>query len=162
MHPRAHIDICEKLDPAKAYAFVDDAAHGAVTSFIGVVRNHHEGKKVSAINYDVHEDLAKETLTNICAEALNYWDDVHIFVEHAKGELQVGGISVVIAVSSAHRAATFEACRYIIEEIKKRAAIWKKEHYAEGDTAWLSGQQLQQTISKSDSCGCGGCGCGGK
>ena len=109
----------EILNIQSAYDFVIDPAHGAVDVFIGAVRNHHEGQSVQGITYDVHEALAEKTFIDICEEAQKRWGDIKIYISHYKGQLEIGGISVIIAVSSAHRAESFEACRYSIEELKK-------------------------------------------
>ncbi len=130
------------LNLQKAYDFVIDPAHGAIDIFVGVVRNHHEGKNVSGINYDVHETLAEKTFIDICKEAHDKWKGIKTYISHYKGSLDIGGISVIIAVSSAHRAPCFEACRYIIEELKKRSPVWKQEHYEQGDSKWLPGHSL--------------------
>ncbi|MCB1537624.1 MAG: molybdenum cofactor biosynthesis protein MoaE [Rhodospirillales bacterium] len=162
MAQKIHIAIREgALDATPAFAFVSDASHGAIASFVGVVRNHHEGRAVSGMIYDCHDGLAEKALLEICHEAINLWDDVHIFVEHAKGTLKVGDASVVIAVGSPHRANAFDACRFIIEEIKKRVPVWKQELYIDGTQAWLGGSKLDIPQTKTG-CGCGGCGCGGR
>ena len=132
------------LDLQEAYEFVSDPAHGAVDVFIGAVRNHHEGQSVSGITYDVHEALAEQIFQEICEEAQARWSDIKIYISHYKGQLDVGGIGVIIAVSSAHRAESFEACRYMIEELKKRSPIWKQEHYEHGLSAWLPGHSLRE------------------
>lgn len=126
-----------------AYDFVSDPAHGAVDVFIGAVRNHHEGNKVQGITYDVHEVLAIQTFKEIAIEAQKKWKEIKIYISHYKGELEIGGISIIIAVSSAHRAESFDVCRYIIEEIKKRSPVWKKEHYEQGKSEWLPGHSLK-------------------
>ncbi|MDH5723478.1 MAG: molybdenum cofactor biosynthesis protein MoaE [Alphaproteobacteria bacterium] len=131
------------LNIQDAYDFVSDPAHGAVDVFIGAVRNHHEGQSVQGITYDVHEDLAKKTFEDICAEARKKWGGLKIYMAHYMGQLDVGGISVIIAVSSAHRVESFESCRYIIEELKKRSPIWKQEHYEHGLSQWLPGHSLR-------------------
>ncbi len=140
-----HVEISSSaLNIQDACDFVMDSAHGAIDTFIGVVRNHHEGNKVEGITYDVHEGLAKATFNDICQEARDKWSGIKCYVAHFKGELDIGGISVIIAVSSAHRAESFDACRYIIEELKKRSPIWKKEHYPHGKSQWLAGHSLAQ------------------
>lgn len=131
------------LNIQDAYDFVTDPAHGAVDVFIGAVRNHHEGQSVQGITYDVHEALAEKIFAGICAEAQQRWTGIKIYMAHYKGELPIGGISVIIAVSSAHRAESFEACRYSIEELKKRAPVWKQEHYEHGPSEWLPGHSLK-------------------
>jgi molybdopterin synthase catalytic subunit len=133
---------------------VTDDSHGALNLFIGTVRNVHEGKDVKGITYDGHEALIHRTLDDICRESARMWPDTHYSVCHYLGELSVGGISVAIAVSSAHRTESFDACRYIIEEVKKRLPVWKQEHYAGGKSEWLPGHSLRK---RSAPC-CGHCG----
>lgn len=134
------------LNIQDAYDFVSDPAYGAVDVFIGSVRNHHEGQSVTGLTYDVHEALAQQTFMDISNEAQQRWSDIKIYVSHYKGQLEIGGISVLIAVGSAHRAESFEVCRYIIEELKKRSPIWKKEHYIDGKSDWLPGHPLRGKV----------------
>lgn len=146
MNNKIHIDIKDgALDPVPAFSFVQGASQGAISSFIGVVRNEHENKVVSGMSYDVHEELAQKTLSVICDEVCHSWKDVHIYVQHASGDLNVGDASVVIAISAPHREESFLACRYIIEEIKKRLPVWKKEHYLDKESCWLPGYTLTET-----------------
>lgn len=140
IHASVSVDL---LNLQNAYDFVSDPAHGAVDVFVGAVRNHHEGNNVQGITYDVHELLAEKIFQNIAREAQDKWAGIKIYISHYKGELEIGGISVIIAVSSAHRAESFEACRYIIEELKKRSPVWKQEHYKEGVSEWLPGHSLR-------------------
>lgn len=157
MSKAIHVEISEQnLDLQKAYDCVSDPAHGAIDTFIGVVRNHHEGQKVTGITYDVHEILAEKTLREICAEAQGIWPKTKYYAAHYKGTLEIGGVSVLIAVSAAHRAETFEACRYVIEEIKKRLPVWKQEHYPGGKSEWLPGHSLTVDAETGLAC-CGKC-----
>lgn len=130
----------------KAIAFVDAAHNGAACLFAGRVRDHSVHQRtavVQAISYDIFVPLAQKALHDICVEArAQFGDDLRIFAEHRKGRLDIGGISVVIAVGSPHRDASFKACRHVIEQLKLRVPIWKKEHYQDGDSAWLGGQAL--------------------
>lgn len=137
----------EPLNIQDAYDFVSDPAHGAIDMFIGAVRNHHEGQDVQGITYDVHEALAKQEFMVICKETQQRWEGIKIYMSHYKGQLDIGGISVVIAVGSAHRAESFEACRHIIEELKKRAPVWKQEHYEGGLSEWLPGHSLKEATN---------------
>ncbi len=130
------------LDIQKAYDFVANSANGAVNSFVGIVRNNHEGKSVTGLTYDLHTTLAKKAFDDICQKALELWPETKYYVAHYHGELSVGGISIIIAVSSPHRAESFEACRYIIEEIKTKAPVWKQEHYIDRKSEWLPGHSL--------------------
>lgn len=153
-----------------AYDFVSDPANGAIDTFIGVVRNHHDDKPVKGITYDIHDTLAEKEFYEICLETQNLWERTKIYLSHYKGRLEVGGVSVIIAVGSPHRAEAFEACRYIIEELKKRAPVWKQEHYEHGDSEWLPGhslngqvkikqEPLQKPPEQGGGCGSGQCGC---
>lgn len=155
-----HVEILDiPLDVGKACAMVADPAHGAIDTFIGVVRNHHEGQTVTGITYDVHKALAEKILHEICNEARGIWPETKYYAAHYQGTLNIGGISVLIAVSAAHRAETFEACRYVIEELKKRAPVWKQEHYPDGPSAWLPGHSLALDAEVQTVC-CGRCRCG--
>ena len=146
MDQSVHVSIStELLNIQEAYDFVTDPAYGAVDVFIGAVRNHHEGQRVLGITYDVHEALAVNTFTEIAGEAQEYWGDIRVYISHYKGQLDIGGISVIIAVGSAHRAESFEACRYSIEELKKRSPVWKQEHYEHGSSEWLPGHSLKES-----------------
>lgn len=146
------------LDVGEACTFVSDPANGGIDIFAGAVRNNHLGRTVTGITYDVHETLAQKELQNICNEAQGMWPEARYYVAHYRGYLPVGGLSVLIAVSAPHREEAFEACRYIIEEIKLRAPVWKKEHYEEGDSGWLPGHSLAvEPVDQTVCCGkCGG------
>ncbi len=137
----------EQPDINTALAAVTDPGHGAIDSFIGTVRNHHAGQAVTGITYDVHVALAKKCFHDIGLAAQNDWPESHIYIAHMKGDLPVGGVSIIIAVSTPHRAESFAACRFIIEEIKKRAPIWKQEHYETGKSQWLPGHSLAQNVT---------------
>lgn len=146
----------DSLSLETAMQSVVDPAHGAIDTFIGTVRNMHDGKSVTGITYDVHEALAEKVFHEICEEAQGLWPDTRYYVAHYQGTLDVSGISIIIAVSSPHRAESFEACRYVIEEIKKRAPVWKKEHYVDGMSDWLPGHSLSEEAENSMIC-CGHC-----
>ncbi len=148
MSKSIHVSVSTNpLNIQDAYDFVSDPAHGAVDVFIGAVRNHHEGQSVSGITYDVHEALATQEFMAICTEAQTRWVGIKTYMSHYKGQLDIGGISVIIAVSSAHRAESFDACRYVIEELKKRAPVWKQEHYEHGPSEWLPGHSLKEVAN---------------
>lgn len=143
------IEILETaLSLERAYEFVKDPAHGAVDLFVGTVRNHHLGKVVTGLSYDVHPTLTHQIAQEICEEAIRQWEGSKIYLAHYKGDQKIGEISVIIAVSCAHREEAFAACRYIIEELKKRVPIWKNEQYQEEKSAWLSGSSLVQNQSE--------------
>lgn len=118
---------------------VGDDGDGAVCVFLGVVRDHNEGRSVRGVAYSAYREMAERVLAEIAAEAAERAGSDRVAVVHRTGELAVGEASVAIAVSSPHRAEAFDACRYVIEEIKKRLPVWKQERYVDGDEAWLDG-----------------------
>ncbi len=138
------------IDPMRALTRVGDCGHGAQTFFLGVVRDHNFGKRVVAVSYDAFAPLAEKTLRDICLEARGKWGaGLRFAVVHRTGRLGVGEASVAVAVGSPHRAESYEASRYVIEELKVRVPIWKKEHYENGETEWLRGHAL----CRGHSCG---------
>jgi molybdopterin synthase catalytic subunit len=122
----------------EAYAAVRRDDCGAVALFIGTVRDHHDGKKVTKISYSAFKEMAEKEFAKIGAECAARWKTGAAYIAHRTGPLLIGDASVVIAVSSAHRAEAFEACRHAIEALKKLAPIWKEEFYDAGK-AWISG-----------------------
>jgi len=130
----------DPIDTTQVLASVGAPEDGAVLLFLGVVRNHNEGRSVTGIHYDAYIEMAERVLEEIAAEAVERLRTDRITVIHRIGELEVGETSTAIAVSSAHRAEVFDAARYIIEEIKVRLPVWKEERYVEGDRQWLDGE----------------------
>ncbi len=131
-----------RLDSAALSRAVSSPKHGAVAAFVGTVRSPHAGRRVRAVTYDCFTPLAEKELARIKAAAERRWL-VRVGVEHRIGRLNVGETSVAIAAGSGHRAEALEACRFVIEEIKRSVPIWKKEHYAQGDGRWLAGCALR-------------------
>ncbi len=115
------------------------ASDGAVVLFLGVVRDQNEGRVVEGIEYEAYEEMAVSVLTAIAREAGESADTERIAVAHRTGELEVGEVSLVIAVGTPHREEAYQASRYIIEEIKKRLPVWKKERFTDGETIWVEG-----------------------
>lgn len=133
----------QPLDAMEGLAFVTQPHNGAESLFVGTVRKLNQGKDVLGVSYDVFEPLARQSFTDICKEAQEKWGkSLSLYVVHGKGRLDVGGISIVIAVGSPHRDEAFKACRYVIEQIKHRSPVWKLEHYADGDSEWTQGCEL--------------------
>lgn len=129
----------EPLDPAALLSSVVAPSDGAVLLFWGVVRNHNDGRGVGHLEYETYTGMAEATLRQIVDEAKQQWALGEVAVAHRVGRLAIGDASVGIAVAAPHRAEVYEASRYIIEELKKRVPIWKREGYLEGDTQWLAG-----------------------
>lgn len=113
---------------------------GATVTFEGTVRNHHHGKPVDRLEYEAYGPMAEAVIRAIAEEALERWQLEGVAVSHRFGALQIGDVSVAIAVSSAHRGEAFEAVRMIIDELKQRAPIWKKETGPDG-TFWIEGPE---------------------
>lgn len=129
----------EPIDTAAVLELVRAPEAGAVLLFLGVVRDHNDGRAVTGIHYDAYATMAERVLAQIVAEAADRIGTERIAAVHRIGELDVGETSVAIAVASPHRAETFDGARYIIEEIKQRLPVWKEERYLDGDRGWLAG-----------------------
>lgn len=120
-----------------AYRAVRRPDCGAVCLFAGTVRNLNEGKRVRRMRYSAFAEMAKRGFADIAASARKRWKVGAVWIAHRTGTLRIGDASVVIAVSSPHRAESFAACRFAIERLKRLAPIWKEEYYASGK-AWIS------------------------
>ena len=134
----------EKIHIVNAEKFIKDSKFGASIYFLGTVRNTNDNKKVTGITYDSHDDMVIKSFEEIYNEANQKLDipDKAVFIEHAKGFLKLGDISIIIAVACKHRDQAYVLSRFIIEEIKKRSPIWKKEHYENEDSTWLKGNPI--------------------
>jgi molybdopterin synthase catalytic subunit len=116
------------------------ADHGAVASFLGVVRDHARGRAVSSLHYECYRPMAEAVLQRLISEAAERCDvKLSVSIVHGIGAMLPGDVSVAIHVGSAHRAAAFEACRLLIERLKQDIPIWKRERYTDGSEAWLQG-----------------------
>ena len=111
---------------------------GAVTTFLGLVRDENLGRRVSHLEYEAYEPLAVRALQRILDEAREHWPATRLGVHHRTGRLELGEASIIIVAASPHRADAFAACRYTIERVKQIVPIWKHEHFDGGDV-WLEG-----------------------
>ncbi len=125
------------LDAAALAAEVGRPSQGAVVLFVGTVRETNAGRAVQGIEYTAYREMAERELGAIVAEVAAGVPGVRIVVEHRIGTLGLGEASVVIAVAHAHRSPAYDASRRLIEAIKKRLPIWKREHYADGTREWV-------------------------
>ena len=135
----------EKIKISTAETFIASSKFGASIFFTGTVRNINENKRVTGMTYDSHDELVIKSFEEIykeTGEKLNIKDKA-IFIEHIKGYVDLGEITIIIAVGCKHRDQAYVLSRYIIEEIKKRSPIWKKEHYENDDSEWLKGNPIQ-------------------
>ena len=137
----------EKILTSNAEKFIKDSKFGASIYFLGTVRNINDNKIVTGITYDCHDVMVIKSLEEIYNEAGQKLDikDKAVFIEHAKGYLNIGEVSIIIAVACKHRDEAYVLSRYIIEEIKKRSPIWKKEHYENEESEWLKGNPISGT-----------------
>lgn len=126
------------LSLAEVYALADDSANGAIVVMSGMVRNQTEGRPVVALEYQAYEPMALQIFQQIAGAIRDNWADVtHVVIHHRVGRLQVGEISVLVAVGCPHRSEAFEACKYAIDTLKQNAPIWKKEWYNDQDYSWV-------------------------
>lgn len=114
------------------------SADGAITVFLGRVRDHNRGRPVTRLHYEVYDEMAERELTAILAETAERWRLSHLEAVHRTGTLELGELSVAIVAAAPHRAAAYEASRHVIEEIKRRVPIWKREEYADGTVEWVA------------------------
>jgi molybdopterin synthase catalytic subunit len=126
------------LSLEEVYALADDAGNGAVVVMSGMVRNQTDGKSVVALEYQAYEPMALEIFRKIAQDIRKNWPDVNrVAIHHRIGRLEIGEISVLVAVGCPHRCEAFEACKYAIDTLKYNAPIWKKEWYNEQDYSWV-------------------------
>lgn len=131
------------LDLARLLATVQSPERGGVCSFLGLVRDHHGARSVLKLDYSAYGPMAEAECGRIVAEAEARWP-VAVALEHRVGSLAIGDGAVAVVAASAHRDAAFDACRYVIEEVKRRVPVWKREHYTDGAIAWVDPTSLLQ------------------
>lgn len=128
----------EPLRITELQAGLAHPAAGGYAAFEGWVRNHNEGHAVTRLEYEAFQELAVKEGERIIAEAVQRFGVLGAACVHRVGALEIGDVAVWVGVSSAHRGEAFDACRYIIDEVKHRLPIWKKEHYVNGDSGWVN------------------------
>lgn len=134
----------------EVYRLTDDPANGAIVLMSGMVRNQTDGQPVVALEYQAYEPMAIRVFQQIAAEIRQRWADVtHVVIHHRVGRLAIGEISVIVAIGCPHRGEAFAACQFAIDTLKHNAPIWKKEHWADGSTSWVSIGACEQS---SDRC----------
>jgi molybdopterin synthase catalytic subunit len=122
----------------------DGGGHGAITSFVGTVRDNNVNRRVTHLEYEAYEPLAVKALEQIVQETVAQWPGIRVAVHHRIGRLAIGEASVVIAAASPHRANAFAACRYVIERVKQIVPIWKHEFF-DGGEVWIEGATANPT-----------------
>lgn len=131
----------DRLDARAIREAATDPAAGAVVLFEGCARNHHEDRAVEELAYEAYVPMARAQLEAVAAEASARYGLLKVLVHHRLGEVPVTEAAVVVATASAHRAEAFQAAAWIMDEIKARVPIWKRERYQEGEAAWVEGVQ---------------------
>jgi len=127
----------DKLNIQNCYDFVQDASCGGIALFVGTVRNKTQDKSVTLLDFSTYQAMAIKEMKMIADKALQDFDILKIAIHHAEGELHIGDIPVIIAVSSPHRKAAFKACQFAIDTLKETVPIWKKEHFEDGEV-WVN------------------------
>jgi molybdopterin synthase catalytic subunit len=141
------IKITEKsIDVQKVIETASSLGAGAVNVFVGTVRNNAHGKKVVWLEYEAYESMAVAEIRKIIDDASHRWPLLGWAVSHRVGTLKPGEVSVAVAVSSPHRRESFEACQYIIDTLKEKAPIWKKEHFEDGEE-WVSARPATASMA---------------
>jgi molybdopterin synthase catalytic subunit len=137
------------IDIGQLYTAVERADCGAIIVFMGTVREVTEGRRTLALDYEAYAGMAERQMADIEAEVRSRWPIGDIRVVHRIGHLTVGEISVAVAVSSPHREEAFLACRYAIEQLKAKVAIWKRENWSDGESRWIHpGYQEASDVGK--------------
>jgi molybdopterin synthase catalytic subunit len=139
--------LTREIDPALLINEVSSPQYGAISIFVGTVREVNEGRSVSAIEYSAYKTMASAELDRILDEAEALFGVSALVVEHRIGLLGLGDVSVAIAAAHPHRGPALDCTRFVIEEIKKRVPIWKKEHYADGTREWVDLTRAAQVSS---------------
>ncbi len=129
--------VTHAIEPRALIAEVESHAHGATSLFLGTVRDVNDGRSVTGMEYTAYDAMAARELEKIAREAAERYGDASIVVEHRVGTLNLGDVSVAIAVAHPHRAHALDATRHVIEQLKKRVPIWKREHYTDGTRDWI-------------------------
>jgi molybdopterin synthase catalytic subunit len=137
------------LEIGTLVAQVESPARGAVASFLGTVRNHQDGRNVLRLEYSAYAPMAEVECARIVAEAEDRWDCAVALV-HRIGTLEVGDTAVAIAAASAHREEAFAACRYVIEEVKRRVPIWKREFFGDGMVEWVGSGEAGKRLGAEE------------
>jgi molybdopterin synthase catalytic subunit len=137
------------IEPAALAAALADPGCGGYAAFEGWVRDHNDGQPVQRLEYEAFEALAVREGERIIAEAVTRFGVRHAACVHRVGDLGIGELAVWVGVSSPHRDEAFRACRYIIDEVKHRLPIWKKEHYVNGNSGWVNCERCAATAAAS-------------
>lgn len=139
----------EKIDAARVIQALKHPEDGAVVIFDGIVRNHTRGRRTLYLDYEAYEEMALQQMEGLAQQALADFAIRDLVIVHRLGRLEIGETSVLIAVASAHRGAAFDACRWIIDTLKKKVPIWKKEYFEDG-AVWAQGEPFPAEVPRAE------------
>lgn len=139
--------VTEPIDTARVLRDVESPAHGASILFVGTVREVNDGRPVQGMDYTAYVAMAEKEMLAIATEAAENYPDSSVAIVHRIGALAIGEVSVAVAVGHPHRDAAYGASRYVIEQLKSRVPIWKREHYVDGTREWIDPTQLHMADS---------------
>ncbi len=138
----------KKIDVEEILQSVQVPEAGGIDIFVGTTRNHSNGKRVLSLEYEAYEPMALKMMNEIAEEAKSKWNIRKIAIVHRTGRVKIGEASVVIAVSASHRKEAFEACRFVIDRLKKTVPIWKKEFFKDGEV-WVESEALMKAQQRT-------------
>ncbi len=140
----------DAIDTSRVLADIKRGEDGAALVFEGIVRNQTRGRKTVYLDYEAYEEMAREQMESLAEEAMQRFQIRDVAIVHRLGRLEIGETSVLIVVASAHRAAAFDACRWLIDTLKRTVPIWKKEHFEDG-AVWADGDPFPPDIPRANS-----------
>jgi molybdopterin synthase catalytic subunit len=147
-HGRHAVIVREPINTQGVLSRIKDPADGAAVVFEGVVRNQTRGRKTRYLDYEAYEEMALQQMENLAVLALKQFQVREVALVHRLGRLEIGETSVLIVVASAHRAAAFDACRWLIDTLKRTVPIWKKEYFEDG-AVWADGEPFPEEIRRA-------------
>ena len=136
----------EPIELGRFFAVAPPPSCGALATFVGIVRNHDHGRPVRRLYYEGYPAMANKEIEVLIAQASERWGPAQVRVTHRLGSLEIGEIAIAIAVAVAHRAEAFAACRFVIEGVKTKVPIWKKEVFEDGTSEWVVCNSLNEVI----------------
>ncbi len=142
--------IRDRIDAQRTRSALSRPEDGAVAVFEGIVRNHSRGRKTLYLDYEAYEEMALQEMELLAEQALKEFKIRDVAIVHRLGRLDIGETSVLIVVASAHRAPAFEACRWLIDTLKRKVPIWKKEYFEDG-AVWADGEPFPPEIRRANS-----------
>jgi molybdopterin synthase catalytic subunit len=142
----------ERIVPHDIVPRLEKSEDGAIVIFDGIVRNNSRGRRTLYLDYEAYEEMALKQLQEVAVRALQQFAIRNVAIVHRLGRIEIGESSVLIAVFSAHRAPAFEACRWLIDTLKRTVPIWKKEYFEDG-AIWADGEPFPENLAAGTNCG---------